>query len=125
MMKHTGPGNRVSRHSIALCSALVLLIGLALSAATAVAQGGRVVQGKVLTSSDAPVPGAIVYLKDMKTLGVKSAISLQDGSYRFGQLADTTDYEIWAELQGKKSSIRGISSFDTKKLLTLNLKLSK
>jgi Carboxypeptidase regulatory-like domain len=124
MMKYKGPGKRVSSQRIALFSAFVLLIGVSLSAA-AVAQGGRVVQGKVLTSSDAPVPGAIVYLKDMKTLGVKSAISLTDGSYRFGQLADTTDYEIWAELQGKKSSSRGISSFDTKKLLTLNLKLGK
>jgi Carboxypeptidase regulatory-like domain len=125
MMKCKGPVNRVSSQRIAFYSAFVLLIGVALSAATAVAQGGRVVQGKVLTASDAPVPGAIVYLKDMKTLGVKSAISLTDGSYRFGQLADTTDYEIWAELQGKKSSSRGISSFDTKKLLTLNLKLGK
>jgi hypothetical protein len=124
MMKYKGPGKRVSSQRITLFSAFVLLIGVSLSAA-AVAQGGRVVQGKVLTSSDAPVPGAIVYLKDMKTLGVKSAISLTDGSYRFGQLADTTDYEIWAELQGKKSSSRGISSFDTKKLLTLNLKLGK
>ena len=57
----------------------------------------------------------MVYLKDVKTLTIRSAISTQDGTYRFGQLSDGTDYELWAELEGKKSPTRSVSSFDQKK----------
>jgi len=83
----------------------------------------RVVSGRVLDDGDKPVPNAVVYLKDTKTLSVKSYIAGADGTYRFGQLSGTTDYEIWAEAAGKKSKTRGISSFDSKTQFTIDLKL--
>ena len=82
----------------------------------------RVVSGRVLDDGDKPVPNAVVYLKDTKTLSVKSYIAGADGTYRFGQLSGTTDYEIWAESGGKKSKTRGISSFDSKTQFTIDLK---
>ena len=81
------------------------------------------VQGKVVDKSDAGLKGATVYLKDGHTLSVKSYIASDDGSYRFGQLAQNTDYELWAELNGKKSGVKNLSSFDTRATFNINLKV--
>lgn len=81
----------------------------------------RVVQGKVLNASDAPVSDAVVYLKDMKSLAVKSFITAADGSYRFGQLTPGIDYAVYAELNGKKSAVKTVSAFDSKNEFIINL----
>ncbi len=83
----------------------------------------RVVSGKVVDKGDAPLKGAVVYLKDDHTLAVKSYIATDTGEYRFGQLASGTDYELWAELNGKKSGTKSISSFDSKNTFTIDLKI--
>jgi Carboxypeptidase regulatory-like domain len=83
----------------------------------------RIVQGKVTDKSDAPLKGVIVYLKDTHSLAVKSNITDEAGAYRFGQLAQNTDYEIWAEISGKKSGTKTISSFDSKNQFYINLKI--
>ena len=83
----------------------------------------RVVQGKVELSSGGMAKGAIVYLKNGKTLEVRTYISSEDGSYRFGQLNQDADYTVWAEYQGKKSKEKTVSSFDTKKVFNIPLKI--
>lgn len=85
----------------------------------------RVVQGKVTDGANAPIKGAVVYLKDSRSLSVKSFFSDSDGAYRFGQLSQTSDYEIWAENNGKKSAVKTISSFDNKNQFYINLKIDK
>jgi hypothetical protein len=91
----------------------------------AVAQAAqRVVQGKVELSGGGMAKGAIVYIKNGKTLEVRTYISSDDGSYRFGQLNPDADYTVWAEYQGKKSKERTVSAFDTKKVLTIVLRIS-
>jgi hypothetical protein len=88
-------------------------------------QAERVVQGKVENKAGAGLKGATVYLKDGHTLAVKSYVAANDGSYRFGQLAQNTDYQLWAEFPagGKKSPVKNISSFDTRKTFNIDLKI--
>ena len=112
--------------SSALAAALLLApiaAGIATPAAHAQANTPRVVSGKVLDGAGAPLKAAVVYLKDTHTLAIKSAIATEDGSYRFGQLSQNTDYEIWAEAGGKKSGTKTISSFDSKNSFTINFKI--
>jgi hypothetical protein len=83
----------------------------------------RVLQGRVMDKADAALPGAVVYLKDGHSLAVKSFITNEQGGYRFSQLAQSTDYEVWAESDGKKSPVKTISSFDSKNQIVINLKI--
>ena len=99
-----------------------ILVALPTAASAQTAQG-RVVQGKVELSSGGMAKGAIVYIKNGKTLEVRTYISTADGSYRFGQLNPDADYTVWAEYQGKKSKERTISSFDTKKVFNIPLRI--
>jgi hypothetical protein len=107
------------------------LLGIALAPEIAATQAWaqqrgpvqRIVQGRVTDHSNTSVKGAVVYLKDGRSLAVKSFISDDQGDYRFGQLAQNTDYEIWAEHDGKKSPVKTISSFDNKNQFNINLKI--
>ncbi len=118
-------GLRYSANLLMFVSPLLTGAGM-LGGHSALAQRGpsqRTVQGKVTDKGEAAIGGAVVYLKDDHSLAVKSFISEADGGYRFGQLSDGTDYELWAESNGKKSSTKTISSFDNKKSFQINLKI--
>ncbi len=86
-------------------------------------QQTRSLQGQVMNDADAPIPSAIVYLKNTKTLAVKTFIAEKDGIYRFNALSPNVDYEVYAEKDGKKSDTKTLSSFDSRKQATINLKI--
>lgn len=88
-------------------------------------QTSRSVQGVVTSAEEAPVAGAVVQLKNTKTLQIRSFISKEDGSYVFNGLSSDVDYELRAEYQGSSSSPKTLSSFDSRKAVTINLKLNK
>ena len=116
------------------CRALVVM-ALLLAVPAGFAQGSkkkgdntndtRTVQGIVTTAEDAPVTGAVVQLKNTKTLQIRSFITQQNGSYYFNGLSTDVDYELKAENKGLSSSVKTLSSFDSRKEAVLNLKLNK
>jgi len=83
----------------------------------------RTLVGHVVNAQDAPVQKAIVYLKNAKTLAIKTYISEPDGSYRFTGLAANVDYEVYAEHEGARSPVKTLSGFDNRKQANINLKL--
>ena len=87
--------------------------------------GTRSVAGVVTAADDSVASGAIVQLKNTKTLQIRSFITQQDGRYYFHGLSPDIDYELKAESQGLSSSTKTLSSYDSRKDAVLNLKLKK
>lgn len=85
----------------------------------------RNVEGAVLGLDQRPLPGAIVQLKDTRTLQVRSFVTQEDGQYRFAGLRTDTDYELQATFQDLKSSTKRLSTFDGRKTATVVLQLEK
>ena len=85
----------------------------------------RSVQGAVTTPEDGIAAGAVVYLKNVKTLQVRSFITKEDGLYHFYELSPDVDYELKADFQGASSGSKTLSSFDSRKKAVINLKLNK
>jgi hypothetical protein len=85
----------------------------------------RSLQGTVTDASDNPVQGAVVQIKDTKTLQIRSFVTGADGMYHFHGLNSNVDYEVRAEHQGTSSSAKTLSSFDSRKSAVINLKLGK
>ena len=112
---------------------MLAVLGLLLTLPTAFAQkkdkGGdtttRSVQGVVTTPEDAAVNGAVVQLKNVKTLQIRSFITKEDGTYFFHGLSPDIDYELRADYQGTSSGTKTLSAFDSRKAATINLRLNK
>lgn len=83
----------------------------------------RTLQGQVMAQNDSPVNGAVVYLKNTRSLAVRSYITGQDGNYHFSGLAQNVDYEVYAERDGQKSDTKTLSGFDTRPVSVINLKV--
>ena len=93
--------------------------------ATAQAQniGQRVVQGTVVDAGSAVVPGATVFLKDLKTKSIRSFTSDPKGRFRFTQVDMAEDHELWAEKADHKSTVKTVSEWDARKEFETELKL--
>lgn len=85
----------------------------------------RTVHGVVMDKSEDPIPDGVVFLKNLRTSAIRSSFADKDGNYRFSGLDPNADYEIHAEFQGAKSSVRTISSLDGRKEMVINLKVDK
>lgn len=85
----------------------------------------RSVQGIITDGSDNPLNGAVVQLKDTKTLQIRSFITKENGTYHFHSLNPDIDYELKAEHQGASSGSKTLSSFDSRKAAVINLKVGK
>jgi len=83
----------------------------------------RSLTGHVIDRQEQAVPKAIVYLKNTKTLLVKTYIADSDGTYRFPALSPNVDYEVYAEFNGARSDTKTLSSFDNRKQFNVTLRI--
>jgi hypothetical protein len=83
----------------------------------------RSLQGTVKDDAENALEGAVVKLKNVKTLQVRSFITKPDGTYAFGGLSTNTDYEVKADHNGLSSDTRTLSVFDARKVAIINLKI--
>ncbi len=83
----------------------------------------RSVQG-VVTATGKPASGAVVQLKDTKTLQIRSYVTHDDGEYHFAGLSTNVDYELKADTpSGQSSGTKRLSNFDGRKTAIVNLQV--
>ena len=85
----------------------------------------RVLLGRVTDRGGTPMADAIVYLKNTKTLMLKTYITGADGAYRFPTLSPNVEYQVYAEFQGKRSNVKTLSAFDSRREARIDLKIDK
>jgi protocatechuate 3,4-dioxygenase beta subunit len=93
------------------------------STAIVLGQNQRSVQGRVLDSNGNPLEGAVVKIKDTRTLQVRSFITQADGRYYFYGLSPDVDYELRATYKDASSPVQKLSAFDSRKQATIDLKV--
>ena len=80
--------------------ALLFVVGFAsLTTAQAVTSGTGAINGRVTDTSDAVMPGVTVTITSPQQMGVRTAVSDADGTYRFTAVAPG-DYTVVFELAG-------------------------
>ena len=113
---------------IALALALAAVAMLAARPASAQKKKGneqtRSVQGVVTGPDDKGVEGAIVQLKNTKTLQIRSFLTPQEGTYYFRGLSPDVDYELTARTADAASGTKTLSSFDNRKEAIMNLRVN-
>lgn len=111
--------------------ATFLLGSIAVSVASpALAQSGpsselRSVTGTACDKNENPIASAVVYLKNVRTLTVRTYISGEKGEYHFSGLDPNVDYELHAEHDDLTSANHTVSSFDSRKEMNVTLKIDK
>ena len=125
--------------------ALILAAGLFAQGAGLFAQGARLfaqgktraekreeantrsVMGIVVGTDDQPAIGAVVQLKDMRTLQVRSFITQGDGEYHASQIcrADIDVHQLTAKSGDTTAPAKTLSIFDNRKEAVMNFKLEK
>jgi hypothetical protein len=81
--------------------------------------------GIVLDPKEEPANGAVVQLKDMRTLAVRSFITQGDGQYHFSGLRPDIDYQLTVKFGDMTAAPRTLSIFDNRKEAIMNFKLDK
>ena len=85
----------------------------------------RSVSGTVRGANGEPADGAVVQLKDTRTLRVRSYITKADGNYFFHGLGKNVDYELRAEFKGASSDKKTLSVYDSRQNAVINLQLEE
>jgi len=109
----------------------VLLLGVTFAVGPVRAQDGspsselRGVTGVACDKNETPIASAVVYLKNNRTLTVRTYITGDKGEYHFSGLDPNVDYEIHAEYNDMTSANHTVSSLDSRKEMNVTLKINK
>lgn len=82
---------------------------------------GRSVHGVVLDARNRPLNAALVYLTNLRTKTVKTAITDTQGDYSFHELAPGVGYTLYAAWHGHKSPSRTDSEYEIARDLRFDL----
>jgi carboxypeptidase family protein len=115
---------KISR-TISLFAAVLLITGLACAQKSNKETQLRTVRGVVTDKEEKLVQNSVVFLKNLRTNVVLSHFTDEQGTYRFTGLDPNVDYEIYAQSGDQKSASRTVTSLDSRKEITLNLKLDR
>lgn len=86
----------------------------------------RNLSGAVRDQAGAPIDGAIVQLKDLKTGKMIDFITKKDGAYDFHELSMDIDYELTAKRDGYGDPVtKKLSKYDSRKPAILNFELQR
>jgi hypothetical protein len=121
--RRIGIDRRFAWLSVRLIVALVLLRCLS-AAQSSAPPVSRSIEGVVLDRAGVPVPGAVVLIKDLKSLQIRSFIAQEDGKYHFRGLSPDVNYQVRAQFNGAVSGAKTISVFETSPKILVNLKLA-
>jgi Carboxypeptidase regulatory-like domain len=116
---------RMQQKALLLCMALMMMAGLAIAQDSKKETQLRTVTGVVTDKEENPLPGSVIFLKNVRTNAVSSRFADKDGNYRFSGLDPNADYEVHAELDGAKSAVKTMSALDSRKEMNLNLKIDR
>ena len=83
----------------------------------------KTLTGQVVDKDGRGLAQAVVYLKNERTLEVRTHIADGEGNYRFNGLNPEIDFAVHAEHGGASSRTRTVSSFDAKKDVYLVLEI--
>jgi hypothetical protein len=103
-----------------------LILSLVVFTALVLGQSGdslRAVEGTVQDSSGAPVNGAIVQLKDTKSLQIRSFITRDNGTFLFQGIKKSVEYELKAKHKNKESKPKLLTIFDDRQRANIDLKI--
>ena len=111
---------------LAACCAMLMLVSAGWAEKKKAEPNSRTVQGSVTDAQDQAVNGAVVQLKNTKSLQIRSFITRDKGAYFFNGLSTDVDYELRADdpKGGNSSGTKTLSSFDSRKQAVINLKLT-
>src|SRR3974390_3474703 len=117
---------KMGRHSFAVAAGLLLFLSVGWAQGKKEKESTlRTVRGVVSDKSEKPIQNSVVFLKNLRTNVVISHFSDAEGAYRFTGLDPNADYEIHAEAIDERSADRTVTSLDSRKEITLNLKLDR
>jgi Carboxypeptidase regulatory-like domain len=94
---------------------------LLLLAATLLLAQARVVDGTVRDQDGHPLVGAVVQMRDLNSLNIRSSITQKDGTYHFGGVSTNTSYRLQAKYRDYPSHVRHLSQFDGRKSAVIDL----
>lgn len=102
---------------------LLALIALLVTAVPGAVGQGRSVHGRVTDQRGEPLRGAVVQIKNMHNLQVRSYITQVSGDYQFHGLHRDVDYELKAEYDRQTSKVRTLRWHDSRINVRMDLRI--